>query len=259
MTTLVCDIGNSSSVFGIFDEENNITKTFRTDTVKISNFQDIKKFFSKKLEPADIKQVSISSVVPSSSPLYKEYFKKIKLEPFFIASDIKLNIKICIENHGKIGSDRIANVSYAHYLKKSFQIIIDAGTALTMDVVNPDGNFLGGIIYPGLASLANCLYQSTEKLPLVDVNSPAVKTVIGTNTETAILSGIQRGFLFTIRGFIAEICRYYNCDEKNLNLVFTGGHSKLIFDLIDAGEANKVIDEHWTLKGIKYLCDLNAA
>ena len=253
---LSCDIGNSSSAFGVFDD-NKLLKTFRIDTPKISSVQDLKKLFSKNIKLGDVSQTSVSSVVPSANPVYREFFKKMKIEPFFIGSDIKLNVKLCIENYEKIGSDRIANASYAHYLKQAFQIIIDAGTALTIDVINRDGNFLGGIIYPGLSSLANCLYQSTEKLPMVDVRSAKVKAVIGTNTETAILSGIRRGYSFLIKGFIYEICEYYNCEPHNLNVIFTGGHSDIIFDEINIGGISKTIDEHLTLKGIKYLYDIN--
>ncbi len=254
---LSCDIGNSSSVSGIFDEKGDIVKTLRIDTTKISSVQDLKKLFSKnlKLSAMDIKDVSVSSVVPSIDPVYKEFFKKSGLNPFFISSEIKLNIKICLENREKLGSDRIANACYAHSLNPAFKIIIDAGTALTIDVVDREGSFLGGIIYPGLSSLADSLYRSTEKLPLVNIGR--IKTLIGTSTESSISSGLYHGFLFLIKGFIYNICEYYNCDVNNLTAIFTGGHSGIIIDDIDI-KAKKILDENLTLKGIKYLYDLNA-
>ncbi len=255
---LSCDIGNSSSSFGLFDEKGyDIIRTFRINTAKISSLQDLKKLLSKNTGLKDIQAVSVSSVMPSADPLYKEFFAKAKLEPFFISPDIKLNIRICIENSRMLGADRIANVSYAHFSSQKFQIVVDLGTALTIDVVNKNGNFLGGIIYPGLSALADGLYKSTEKLPLVKITKP--KTLIGTNTESAILSGIYHGVLFLTKGFIDNICNFYNiCGANNVSVIFTGGQSSLIFDEIDIN-AEKILDEYCTLKGIKYLYDINNA
>ncbi len=253
---LSCDIGNSSSSFGLFNKNGyDLIKSFRIDTAKISSLQDLKKHISKNIALKDLRAVSISSVVPSANLLYKEFFVKGKLEPFFISPDVKLNIRICIENKGKLGTDRIANISYAHFSNNKFQIVVDLGTALTIDVVNKNGDFLGGIIYPGLSTLANSLYEYTEKLPLVKISKP--KTLIGTNTESAILSGIYHGILFLIKGFIDNICRFYNiCGADNLAVIFTGGQSNLVFEEIDVN-AEKILDEHFTLKGIKYLYDIN--
>ncbi|MHB1545604.1 MAG: type III pantothenate kinase [bacterium] len=253
---LSCDIGNSSSSFGLFEEKGyEVIKGFRIDTAKISSLQDLKKYISKNIDLKDVKAVSISSVTPSANPLYKEFFAKVKLEPFLISTDAKLNIRICIENSGKLGTDRIANISYAHFSNSKFQIVVDLGTALTIDVVNKNGDFLGGIIYPGLSTLAGSLYEYTEKLPLVKIAKP--KTLIGTNTESAILSGIYHGILFLIKGFVDNICDYYNIyGTENLSVIFTGGQSSLVFDEIYVN-AEKILDEHCTLKGIKYLYDIN--
>ncbi len=254
---LACDIGNSSSSFGLFHGENyDIINAFKTDTAKISSTSDLKKFFSKNVVLKDVHAISISSVVPSAEPVYEEFFtKNIKLKPFFISPDIELNIKICIENREKLGSDRIANASYARFTNKKFIIIADLGTALTIDAVDKRGDFLGGIICPGLNTLVKSLYDSTEKLPLVKIGKP--KTLIGTNTESAIQSGIYNGTLFLIKGFIDNICNYYNiCGNDSLNVIFTGGHSGLVFGEISVN-AEKTLDEYCTLKGIKYLYDLN--
>lgn len=279
---LACDIGNSSSVFGIFNEEGDIVKTFRVDTPELSSLNDLKKFFAKNFNLKDISGVSISSVVPSIEPVYKDFFNKIQVNPLFISSKIKLNIHICVDKPEKLGSDRIANAGYAYFLNQKFQIVVDLGTALTIDVVNDKGDFLGGIIYPGLSSLAACLYRTAEKLPLVNISKNAEKPqrpirtntmdsrlrgndnsltgkpqgLIGTNTEMSIMSGIYYGAIFLIEGFIGNICKYYSCDINDLNVIFTGGQSCLLFESINI-KGNKISDEFFTLKGIKYLYDLN--
>ncbi len=265
---LSCDIGNSSSSFGLFEEDNknynnynyNIIKTFRIDTEKISSIPDLKKFMSKNIALKELSGVCVSSVAPSANPIYDEFFTRAKLKPFFILPDIKLNITLCVENSSKLGSDRIANACWAHFFNmssynKKFQIIIDLGTAVTLDAVDKKGDFLGGVIYPGIDSLTKGLYESTEKLPLVKIIKP--KTLIGTDTESAIQSGIYNGILFLIKGFIDGICNFYNvCGKNNIGVIFTGGQSKLIFDELNVN-AEKILDEHCTLKGIKYLYDIN--
>ncbi|MHB8231781.1 MAG: type III pantothenate kinase [bacterium] len=255
---LACDIGNSSSAFGIFDENGNMVKTFRINTAKISSLNDLKKFFAKNYTLKDIDAVSVSSVVPSVDPIYKDFFGKIKIEPFYISSKIKLNIHICLENAEKLGSDRIANVSCAFFSKQKFQIIIDSGTALTIDVIDGKGYFLGGVIFPGLPTLAGSLYQSTEKLPIVEINKTNIEKahIIGTNTESSILSGIYFGYKFLLEGFIDNICDYYNRTVENTEIIITGGNSGLIADTVKTKYA-KTCDEFWTLKGIKYLYDFN--
>ncbi len=255
---LACDIGNSSSVFGIFGEKGNIVKTFRIATSKIHSSNDLKAILSKNFNLKDVRGASISSVVPSIDRVYEDFFKKFKINPLFISSKIKLNINICAEKPEKLGSDRIANISYAHFINQKFQIVVDLGTALTIDTVDGKGNFLGGIIYPGLSTLAACLTAKTEKLPFVNVtkNTGKPQGLIGTTTETSIISGAYYGTIFLIDGFIANICNYYSCDINDLNVIFTGGHSKLIFDGTRI-KAKKILDKCWTLKGIKYLYDIN--
>lgn len=255
---LVCDIGNSSSVFGIFGEKGNIVKTFRTNTSEISSLNDLKKILSKNFNLKDIGGVSVSSVVPSIDHVYKDFFKKFKINPLFISSKIKLNIHICAENPEKLGSDRIANISYAHFIDQKFQIIVDLGTALTIDVVDEKGTFLGGIIYPGLSSLAACLHRSAEKLPSVNIakNTAKSQRLIETNTKLSIMSGIYNGTIFLIEGFIGNICNYYTRNINDLNTTFTGGQSCLLFENINL-KGKKTLDEFFTLKGIKYLYDLN--
>lgn len=255
---LACDIGNSSSSFGIFDEKGNIIKTFRINTDKISSSGELKKFFARNFAVKDIDKVSVSSVVPSVDPIYQYFFSKIKINPFYISSKIKLNIHICLENAEKLGADRIANVSYAFYSNQNFQIIIDSGTALTIDVVDKKGYFLGGIIFPGMSALAGSLYHSTEKLPIVEINKINIEKahIIGTNTESSILSGIYFGYIFLLEGFIKNICDYYNCNKENTYIVITGGNSDLIEDAVKT-KCTKTADEFLTLKGIKYLYDVN--
>ncbi len=255
---LVCDIGNSSSVFGTFNEKGDITKTYSADTSALSSLSSLGSFFNKSFNIKNISGVSISSVVPSVESVYKLFFNEVRINPIFISSKIKLNIRICSENIKNLGSDRIVNASYAHFLNQKFQIIVDLGTALTIDAINSKGDFLGGIIYPGLSSLATCLHSSTEKLPVINIASKIKKPpkLVGINTKTSIMSGIYNGTVFLIEGFINNICRYYSTEDNEPNIIFTGGQSSLLFENINV-KGNKTIDKLFTLKGIRYLYNLN--
>ncbi len=251
---LACDTGNSSTNFGLFDGKGNIYKTARIDTSRLNSVGKLKKFLSENMDLKKINRVSVSSVVPWTDPIFLEFFSKIKITPFFILPFIKLNVKICIEEGEKLGSDRIANICYAYSLSQKFQLVIDMGTALTIDVIDGKGDFLGGIIYPGIPLLANCLYQSTEKLPLVEIAK--TKSIIGVNTEKEIITGIYNGNIFIIEGFINRISDYYNRGKTGMDALFTGGNSGLFFKEIET-RGKKTLDPDLTLKGIKFLYDLN--
>lgn len=257
---LACDIGNSSSVFGIFSKTGELIKTFRTDTAKLVSADNLKKIILQNFNLADIKCASISSVVPTVETYFRILFDELNIKNLFISSKISLNIRLCVENREKLGADRIANACYARFIDKRFQIVVDLGTALTIDLVDDSGNFQGGIIYPGMSSLSHCLFLNAEKLPLITIEKEMEKrlNIIGTNTEMSILSGIRYGMIFVIEGFISGICDYCKCDINNTNIIFTGGHAGLIFKNINI-KGNKIYDEFFTIKGIKYLYDLNTA
>lgn len=255
---LVCDIGNSSSDFGVFNDKGDLIKTCSANTSNLSSLEDLKIFFNKNFNIKDINGVSISSVVPSVISVYKIFFNEIRINPVFISSKIKLNIRICPENPEQLGSDRIVNASYAHFLNQKFQIVVDSGTALTIDIITGKGDFLGGIIYPGLSSLAACLHSSTAKLPLININGNIKKPLklVGTNSRTSILSGIYNGTLFLTEGFINNICRSYSVNINELQIIFTGGQAGFLFENINI-KTGKTIDKFFTLKGIRYLYNLN--
>ena len=190
-----------------------------------------------------------------------------------------------VENPDKLGADRIVNASYAYSLSKEFQIIVDAGTALKIDIIDAAGNFKGGVIFPGIKTLAVCLNEKTELLPLIninelncgknsgnilndnnkdvnngvsenDINSSNTIQLIGDNTVKAIQSGLLYGTVFLIEGFIKEIQKQY--DKTECKVIFTGGLSNIIAAQCRM-KGLKIIDGLWTLKGLKFLYKLNAA
>ena len=303
---LSCDIGNTDTVFGIYnnsdgnynDEEKDIFRVYRISTSEICSSGDIfntlsRLFFNDGISISGIKHICISSVVPSQNQFYKLFCGRLSCRTVFISSVSKTGINLMVENPDKLGADRIVNASYAYHLNKEFQIIVDIGTALKIDIVDAAGNFKGGIIFPGIKTLAVCLNEKTALLPLIninelnccknscnvlngnnkdvnngvsendndsgnetDINSNNTIQLIGGNTIKAIQSGLLYGTIFLIEGFIKEIQKQYGKTE--CKVIFTGGLSNIIAAQCRM-KGLKIIDGLWTIKGLKFLYDLNAA
>jgi type III pantothenate kinase len=277
---LSCDIGNTNTVLGIYknlngdyDDDENIFKVYRISTSQIFSDKDIfcalsKLFSDDSISINDLKNVCISSVVPSQNKFYESFCKLLDCNAIFISSASKTNINILVENPEKLGSDRLVNAGYAYHLHKEFQIIVDIGTALTIDIIDENGNFKGGVIFPGIKTLAVCLNEKTAALPLIDVDAviydlyndkniimpmPLIP-LIGNNTVKSIQAGLLYGTIFLIEGFIKEIQVQYN--KKECKVIFTGGLSNIIADKCKI-KGLKIIDGLWTIKGLKFLYQLN--
>ncbi len=311
---LSCDIGNTNTVLGVYnnssgnydDEEKDIFKTYRILTSEICSERDIfnalsRLFFNDGISLSGIEHICISSVVPSQNKFYKSFCSLLNCHAIFISSLSKTGINLIVENPEKLGADRIVNASYAYHLSKEFQIIVDIGTALKIDIVDAVGNFKGGVIFPGIKTLAACLNEKTALLPLIninelnrskqnailnangenknvnngfsennnenyndnydgdnetDVDSGNTIQLIGDNTIKAIKSGLLYGTIFLIEGFIKEIQKQY--DKTGCKVIFTGGLSGIIAAQCRM-KGLKIIDGLWTIKGLKFLYDLNAA
>ncbi len=280
---LSCDIGNTNTVLGIYknlngdyDDDEDIFKVYRISTPQIYSDKDIfyvlsKLFSDDGININDVKNACISSVVPPQNKFYKSFCKLLDCNAIFISSASKTDINILVENPEKLGSDRLVNAGYAYHLHKEFQIIVDIGTALTIDIIDENGNFKGGVIFPGIKTLAVCLNEKTAALPLIDVdaviyNSDNDKNIItpissaptipliGNNTVESIQSGLLYGTIFLIEGFIKEIQAQYN--KKECKVIFTGGLSNIIADKCKI-KGLKIIDDLWTIKGLKFLYQLN--
>jgi type III pantothenate kinase len=253
---LSCDIGNSTSVFGIFDGDKEV-KAYKVSTAKMTSVDEIKfllynLFLTDGINLKELNNACISSVVPSLNKIYEDFFYSIGCKFIFISFLSQTGINICVDNPEKLGSDRIVNISYAYHLSKEFQIIIDIGTAITIDIIEENGNFPGGVIFPGMKILTDCLKEKTESLPLIDIEKPSF--LIGTNTISSIESGLYYGTVFLIEGFIEAIYKLYKI--KTSKIIFTGGMAKLIGESVRIKGA-KHIDEMWIIKGLKFLYDLN--
>ena len=162
---------------------------------------------------------------------------------------IKTGVRIRIENPKEIGSDRIVNAVAAHRLYGGPVIVIDMGTAITFDAVSKDGDYLGGLIFPGVMIASESLFMRTAKLPRVEILKP--DGIIGRNTTHAIQSGLFYGYLSLIEGIVYRMKKELGGDAL---VVATGGYTNLFFpetDVIDK------VEPHLTLKGLRIIYEMN--
>lgn len=247
---LAVDIGNTNITLGIFDKEKLIENFRLTSDKKLSHegYEALLKEFCDKFE---IKDCVIGSVVEELGLTLKLACDKFfSLDSLLINSEKEYGIKILLENPKKVGADRIANAFGAKNKYTLPAIIVDIGTATTFDVVSKNGDFLGGVIMPGLNLQLKSLNANTSKLPQIEINTS--KKAIGNSTENAMLSGVIRGSACAIEGLINQ------CEAElgeKATIIATGGHSKLISEYMV--RKFDFVDPFLTLEGLKLLYELN--
>jgi len=247
---LAIDTGNTHTTFGVFDKEKLVT-TFRLATNFVCDEKIFKEFLRDTLESLnfklrDFKNVGISSVVPRADKILALVTENIfQCAPLFISPEMDLGFSLLVDNPSEVGADRICNVAAGFKKYGGPLVIIDFGTATTYDVVSKDGNFIGGVIAPGVKTSAQALFDLAAKLPEVELNFPG--KVIGTNTIHNMQSGIMNATLDSMEGMIKRISDEIGIQPK---VIATGGFSKTIFPhtkIINALEFDLV------LEGIKIL------
>lgn len=249
---LVIDIGNTTMEFGVYKEED-LWKVFRLGSKHDLTSDEVGLFLSQffsyyRLSFSDIEDVVISSVVPqlnySVSNAIRKYIGK---EPFLIGENIFCRMKNGYENPKEVGADRLV-ASYAAFRKYGGPLIIaDFGTATTCDVVSAEGEYLGGIIYPGIKTSMDALYEKAAKLPKVEI----VKTDLnfGRSTVESMQCGAYYGYLGAVERMLRNLQEVVG---KNVKTVATGGFARLF-----AEETNlfDYIDQRLPLEGIKMVYD----
>jgi len=251
---LVMDVGNTNIVVGVF-KENDLVATWHLSTNPMLSKDEhglnlLTLFGIKGIDEKEIKSAIISSVVPTMthtlSSMIKVYFN---IEPLVIGPGIKTGINIKYDNPKEVGSDRIVNAAAAYKTYGGPCIIVDFGTATTFDVVNENGEYIGGALCPGLKISSEALFSKTSKLPKVDLVKP--KNVIGRNTEQSMQSGIINGYIGEVRYIIDKMKEEVG---ENAKVVATGDYSKLICKEIPTVD---YINDDLTFLGLKILYELN--
>jgi type III pantothenate kinase len=172
-----------------------------------------------------IEGAALCSVVPLATPLVRKIIRALwKLSALELTPKTLRGVGIDYPKSDSIGPDRLANAVAAKFRFGAPVVVVDFGTAVTFDVVDAKGNYVGGIIAPGLAAMTDYLHEKTALLPKIKIREP--KNVVGKSTEQAMLVGAVHGYRGLIRGLLAEL--KHELKSKKLPVVATGGYAKLI-------------------------------
>jgi type III pantothenate kinase len=244
---LAVDIGNTNINIGSFVGKK-LVSHFCIDNTSLINQNVALPYRSSLLNES--KNIVVASVNPKAeSVFYKSIGQKYKKKTLKIGREIKLKIPILVENPQSVGIDRLLNALAAYRRTKTSTIVIDFGTAITIDVVSKKGEFMGGLILPGIKTSAYALNKQTALLPEVEIKRP--KNIIGKTSEDAINAGIYFGTIGSVMHIINELRKVYGEVEYT---IATGGDAKTLKK--DISKIDKFIPR-LTLEGIRLAFEEN--
>lgn len=247
---LLIDTGNTTTAVGVYDG-NELIAHWRLSSI-LRTHDELGVYLlevlgTKGIKPSDITGAALASVVPFLDfPMTEAVKKYFSVTPLQVNASTDTGMAILCRNPREVGADRIVNALAGREKYGSPLIVADYGTAITFDVVSPEGEYMGGAIAPGLNSGISALFSKAAKLPQVALNIP--ESVIGRSTEEAIQSGI----LFGSAGLTDRIVDMIH-SEKGMNgakVIATGGHAGL---MAKVSKRIDVVDKWLTLEGLKMI------
>ncbi len=252
---LVVDVGNTHIVLGVYGQTE-LLASWRLNTDKERTADELGMFMLNLFDHAglkagEIEAVIIASVVPPIMYTLEHSIKKyFKLDPMIIGPGTKTGINIRYQNPKEVGTDRIVNAVAGFELYGGPLIIVDMGTATTFCAVSARGEYLGGVICPGVKISLEALFQKAAKLPRIDLIKP--DGVIGKNTVSSMQSGIFYGYIGQVDYIVKRMKQ--EMQEDNIKVIATGGLARFI------SEESRTIDHvtpTLTLEGLRIVYERN--
>jgi type III pantothenate kinase len=247
---LAIDLGNTNTVFGVYDTQDKLIKHWRLSTQKDRTVDEygilLRNLFAlENIDAKNIHRVIVASVVPPlDSVLHQMISTYFSVKPVFVNHE-NAGVRVLYDDPREVGADRIVNaVAVVHKYGKP-AIVVDFGTATTFDAITAAGEYRGGVIAPGIVISAEALYEHAARLPRIEIQKPAC--VIGTSTVTSMQSGLYYGYVALVEGLITRMKKDMGPSTR---VIGTGGQAQFISQETSLIEA---VDPNLTLDGLQLI------
>jgi type III pantothenate kinase len=251
---LTIDVGNTNTVLGVYRGADLLahwrleTNEYRTSDEYAVLLRQLCEM--RELDLASVTDAILASVVPPTARALEELCREhLKVPLLVVGPGIKTGMPILYENPREVGADRIVNAVAAYDKVKAGCIVVDFGTATTWDVVTPKGEYLGGVIAPGIKVSSDALYARASKLPRIEIARPGA--VVGRNTVSSMQSGVYYGYSGMVDRVVERIRQEVAFETR---CIATGGLAGLL--AVESGTIDET-DEMLTLRGLQLLFERN--
>jgi type III pantothenate kinase len=250
MALLAIDVGNTQTVFGLFEPGGELRRHWRLATERKRSGDELGALYGSFLDFDAVEGVALASTVPQLHRSYQEFAREyVKAELLELGPGVKTGVPVRYDDPREVGPDRIANAVAAVERYGPPCIVVDFGTSTNFDVVSPEGEYVGGVLAPGIEVSMDALFARAARLFKVDFAEP--ETVIAKNTASSLQSGLVYGFAGQVDGIVERIRAELGVEAQT---VATGGLADLI---VPHARTLEAIDPFLTLEGVRLVWERN--
>ena len=249
MALLAIDVGNTQTVFGLFEGEE-LRENWRVATERDRSGDELGALYGSFVDLDAVDGIALASTVPQLHRAYEDFAKDYaKAELLDLGPGVKTGVPIRYDDPREVGPDRIANAVAAVERYGAPAIVVDFGTSTNFDVVSPAGEYVGGVLAPGIEVSMEALFSRAARLFKVDFVEP--ETVIAKNTASSLQSGLVYGFAGQVDGIVERIREELRAEAQT---IATGGLADLI---VPHARTLETIDPFLTLEGVRIVWERN--